>query len=430
MPVFITTSDGVSALSFPFPSRSFSYFWKAAANFENRKKLPLRLSDHFLLFSFFGFRYNKAMKITLNKQDKKKFDEMLNVGYDNISTSEMTNSFLDENYDALSKEAIDMLKNEYGYEDEDAMEEAFYRFLGLESQDPEVMKLRECNNFGHLLHLKEDEFLHHPFNQIPIKEAVLGPYQLKYNAFLPYEIFNEDDTIGNEENNFAEITYLGYFTKKVPYLMLTQKNEIWMSVTPHEIKTMKEEIASAKGRVLTFGLGLGYYAFEVSNKEEVESVTIIEKDSQVISLFEKNILPSFKHKEKIKIIKQDAFCYFKNQLKNDMYDTIFVDIYHTAEDALPLYIRFKQSERQYKIDSVHYWIEKSILCYIRRYFLVLFEECLNGYTSEDYKPREDDESKVLSLFYSNMKDMEFTSFEEIKNFMKDENIKKFVYQLK
>ncbi len=370
------------------------------------------------------------MKITLNKQDKKKFDEMLNVGYDNISTSEMTNSFLNENYDALSKEAIDMLKNEYGYEDEDAMEEAFYRFLGLESQDPEVMKLRECNNFGHLLHLKEDEFLHHPFNQIPIKEAVLGPYQLKYNAFLPYEIFNEDDTIGNEENNFAETTYLGYFTKKVPYLMLTQKNEIWMSVTPHEIKTMKKEIASAKGRVLTFGLGLGYYAFEVSNKEEVESVTIIEKDSQVISLFEKNILPSFKHKEKIKIIKQDAFCYFKNQLKNDMYDTIFVDIYHTAEDALPLYIRFKQSERKYKIGKVHYWIEESILCYIRRYFLVLFEECLNGYTSEDYKPGEDDESKVLSLFYSNMKDMEFTSFEEIKNFMKDENIKKFVYQLK
>ncbi len=370
------------------------------------------------------------MKITLNKQDKKKFDELLNVGYDNISTSEMTNSFLEENYDALSKEAIDILKAEYGYEEEDAVEEAFYRFLGLESGDPEVMKLRENNNFGHLTHLKEDEFLHHPFNRISIKEAVLGPYQLKYNAFLPYEIFNEDDTIGKEENNFAEITSLGYFTKKVPYLMLTQKNEIWMSVTPHEIKTMKEEIASAKGKVLTFGLGLGYYAFEVSNKKEVESVTIIEKDSQVISLFEKNILPSFKHKEKIKIIKQDAFSFFRSELKNGLFDTIFVDIYHTAEDALPLYIRFRQYERQYGIKNIRYWIEKSILCYIRRYFLVLFEECLNGYTSEDYNPSEESESKILSLFYSNMKDMKFTSYEEIMNFIKDESIKTFIYQMK
>ncbi len=370
------------------------------------------------------------MKITLNKQDKKKFDELLNVGYDNISTSEMTNSFLNENYDALSKEAIDMLKAEYGYEEEDAVEEAFYRFLGLESGDPEVTKLRERNNFGRLTPLEEKDFLCHPFNQIQIKEAALGPYQLKYNTFLPYEIFNEDDTIGKEENNFAEITSLGYFTKEVPYLMLTQKNEIWMSVTPHEIKTMKKEVSSAKGRVLTFGLGLGYYAFEVSNKKEVESVTIIEKDSKVISLFEKNILPSFKHKDKIKIIKQDAFSFFRSELKNDRFDTIFVDIYHTAEDALPLYIRFKQYERQYGINNVHYWIEESIFCYIRRYILVLLEECLNGYTSEDYVPSEEAESKILYTLYSNMKDKEFTSFEEIRDFMRDENIRDFIYQLK
>ena len=71
---------------------------------------------------------------------------------------------------------------------------------------------------------------------------------------------------------------------------------------------------SAFGNVLTFGLGLGYYAYMVSEKESVESVTIVEMNEDVIQLFKKYVLPQFKNAEKIKIIKADAFEYAQQHI--------------------------------------------------------------------------------------------------------------------
>ena len=75
-----------------------------------------------------------------------------------------------------------------------------------------------------------------------------------------------------------------------------------MTITPNEIETMKEPVDEAFGHVLTFGLGLGYYAYMVSEKENVESITIVETNEDVIDLFNKYILPQFKNAHKIKII--------------------------------------------------------------------------------------------------------------------------------
>lgn len=136
-----------------------------------------------------------------------------------------------------------------------------------------------------------------------------------------------------------------------------------MSVTPNEINTMKEPILKAHGKVLTFGLGLGYFAYMVSVKENVESVTIIEKDASVISLFRKCILPQFKYKEKIKIIESDAF-EFLNKLKNGEYDFAFVDIYHDVGDGKEVYLKFKEKETLFSETEFTYWIEKSIKLYL------------------------------------------------------------------
>lgn len=56
-----------------------------------------------------------------------------------------------------------------------------------------------------------------------------------------------------------------------------ENERIWMTITPNEIETMKEAVDKAFGNVLTFGLGLGYYAYMVSEKVNVESITVVEK---------------------------------------------------------------------------------------------------------------------------------------------------------
>mgnify|MGYP004628899591 FL=1 len=131
-----------------------------------------------------------------------------------------------------------------------------------------------------------------------------------------------------------------------------------MLITPNEIETMSESISEAYGNVLTYGLGLGYYQYMISNKDNVKSITIIEKDQNIIDLFTKYILPQYKYKNKIKIINEDALKY----KYNNEYDYVFVDIWHDPSDGIELYTKMKQLEKPNIKYS--YWIEKTIKNYI------------------------------------------------------------------
>ena len=137
-----------------------------------------------------------------------------------------------------------------------------------------------------------------------------------------------------------------------------------MTITPNEIETMKEAVDGAIGNVLAFGLGLGYYAYMVSEKENVENVTVVEINEDVIKLFNKYILPQFKHAEKIKIIKADAFEYAKNYITPGKFDYVFTDLWHDVSDGMDMYLKMKTFEKQSPKTVFSYWIEKSILCYL------------------------------------------------------------------
>lgn len=76
-----------------------------------------------------------------------------------------------------------------------------------------------------------------------------------------------------------------------------------------------------------------------SEKEEVESVTVVEMNRDVISLFKRNILPQFPNKEKIRIIEADAFAFIEKQ-EDGIYDTAFSDFWSGVDDGLDLYLRF------------------------------------------------------------------------------------------
>ena len=98
--------------------------------------------------------------------------------------------------------------------------------------------------------------------------------------------------------------------------------------------------------------------YMASLKEDVSSIVIVENNFDVISLFEKKILPFFPYPEKIHIVFEDAYTYAKKKKKCDY---VFVDIYHDVSDGIDAYLSFKLLERD---DVIYdYWIEKSILCY-------------------------------------------------------------------
>ncbi len=363
------------------------------------------------------------MKLILNEQDTKRLLCLFEQLDRNIFASEADSLFLNEHYDEITKEDLNAcLIN--GMDEEEGMKSLFLSILGEEEEN--ISDAVQSCDFGKIVSLDAKEYLDNPYlKNVRSKNIKSGKYAFEENYYAPYECFVYDQTRSRGEN-YAELTPIGYFKSKFPYRVMTENNSVWMSITPYEINTMKKSLEKAKGKVLTFGLGLGYYAYMASLKEDVESVTIVENSSQVISLFTKEqLLSQFPNPKKINIIKGDAFIQMKSA---DDYDYVFVDIYHAAEDALPLYIRFKEIEKKKNIKTpVDYWIEDSILAYFRRFVLTFFMENMEcSVKEEDYLNDSTDEDRIMKKIYLSLKDKEFRSFEEIHSLLTDEGLKNLI----
>lgn len=224
-----------------------------------------------------------------------------------------------------------------------------------------------------------------------------------------------DFVIDNEAYTVGELVALGYetvpetwvqvpkfacFKEPVLYPIIANKNEagVWMSVTPNEILTMQEPIKRATGKVLTLGLGLGYFAYHVHLKEDVESVTIIEREQAIIDLFETYILPQFKMPEKIHIIKADAVKYL-NHLQDGEFDYCFADIWQGNEDSsLAVFMKIVEQGRKLKQTKIEYWIENFMTAPLEPYIRDnLLMKAVSLFDMEDMMPPDIDRSNPMAV---------------------------------
>jgi hypothetical protein len=227
-------------------------------------------------------------------------------------------------------------------------------------------------------------FISNPYYQYVKPHPVTkGKWQLGYESYLPFKGVLTGDVITNPTHHYLENTPMSYFEKPFYYLVIKQQDVTWMSVTPFEINTMAPVIDTMRGRVVTLGLGLGYFAFMAALKPDVNEVLVIEKDHQVIEIFLKHIYPHLANKEKIKIQHKDAFDYLRTN--TSPFDHLFVDIHHTAEDGLSMYIRMKKLEKKSHSGQWHYWLESSILSLFRRYMIVFLQEQLLSFGENKYQ---------------------------------------------
>lgn len=236
----------------------------------------------------------------------------------------------------------------------------------------------------YVFQLDPQSYISNPFYQrvkpVPI---IQGKWRLGYETYLPFQGVLTGDVISIQTHHYLDATPIGYFSEPFYYLVIKQQEITWMSVTPFEINTMKPVIDKMNGKVVTLGLGLGYFASMVALKPQVSEVLVIEKDKQVIQLFLTHIYPHLENKEKIKIHHQDAYDYLKTNAHE--FDHLFVDIHHTAEDGLPMYIRMKKLEKLSRSGKWHYWLESSILALFRRYMIIFLQEQLLSFDESKYQ---------------------------------------------
>ena len=241
-------------------------------------------------------------------------------------------------------------------------------------------------------------------------------WKLETKKMKAFTLFPYDEQYHYGANSILKMS-LGYFTKDYDYPTISLFDQEWMSLNPHEIRTMEMPIQVAKGKVLTLGLGLGYFAYMVHLKEEVKEVYIVEMDLELIKLFQKHLLPLFPYKEKIHIIKADALVYI-NQINDRDYDFIFADLWHDVSDGLPMYIKLQERFSKFTYTKRHYWIENSLITYLR---LLLI-----GVIKDEYYKNENEYDEIQTTIKNNLENVVLHNSYELDALLSIQGVKSSV----
>ncbi len=272
-----------------------------------------------------------------------------------------------------------------------------------------------------------EEFMNNPyFKNIDFHEKHQGDYELLYHEFMPYEV-NIYSPPKRMPKIHIDIPRISCFTQtlKYPAIGQTSTKSTWMSVSPNEVYTMADAISNARGKVLTLGCGMGYFAYMASLKNEVESVTIVEIEQDIIDLFEKHILPQFQHKDKITIIKADAVEYMQT-LPDGKFDYCFADIWIGIEDLAP-YFSIKEIGRKLRKTKIDYWIEESFAIYLSQFVWI---EILKSFSKAIYTEIPDasnanvkaNEERIYDYIHRLLKKIEITTPDQIDYYLTPKNI--------
>ena len=339
----------------------------------------------------------------------KRIQELIGNNNININVADLlVNAF---NYtDIFDKDEIKQYIKE-GLDEKEAMMQIFTKAFDIDYDLDENREVMDAYILNNLKKLDAKEYLDNEYAKTIKATGKYKKYALKYITYEPYQLYAYDDISleGDKENS-----RIGYFDNKFSYLALTEGNNIWMSLNPNEIETMKPYINKAKGNVLVLGLGMGYVPFMMALKPEVKNITIIEKDPEIIGLFNSLILPSFKNKEKIKIVEDDAINFVK---KNNKVDYIFADLWHSPEDGLSLFVQLKRINK-----NIDCWLEESMYALLRRCMISLIEENTLGYGEENYKFSKTYTDKVINKYYQKTKNLTLNTDENLNKLLDKNNL--------
>ena len=356
------------------------------------------------------------MKINLNKEQ---LENLFSMNTFNNELLTVISKFLTYDSNIINKKIIDDFKKETGLSNDDA-----YKYL-ISSCLDEIGNNK--NNFKDYVFnkvkiLDQKDYFNNPYyKNIKIKNQKILNWELKELCYDSFESFIYKESEVDELNYFKTNPSLGCFSKKFYYPAVLENGREWMTITPNEIETMKQPLEIVKGNVVTFGLGLGYFAYMASIKEEIKKITIIEKDKNAIELFKKIILPQIDTKDKIEILECDAFEYL-NKIIDGEYDYVFVDIWHDVRDGLDLYLSFKAIEMKFHKTLFMYWIEKEILIMLRSIIIRLIHEQINSVDSLKIKSSNKEIDDLYKSIYNLLIDYEINNYSDLFKLLSDDGL--------
>jgi len=101
--------------------------------------------------------------------------------------------------------------------------------------------------------------------------------------------------------------FLGLQPMREENWILLRDEEIWMSLTPMELESQAPHLLAARGHTVIMGFGLGVLTYNVLQNENVDRVTVIEIENEVVDLIDDSAdMLSWPNIGKLELVYEDA----------------------------------------------------------------------------------------------------------------------------
>lgn len=236
------------------------------------------------------------------------------------------------------------------------------------------------------LFIRSSDAIQRPYTStIKLDKISNDDFRFSLEMLPANQLFNVSGIIFDQNRELNDWMQLRALDQPYPAAVLWQGDEVWMLDAPSESYTIDPYAKKANGNVLTFGLGIGYFAFMALLNPAVQSVTIVEKSASVIAMFNEYILPQFPHRDKVKIIEADAFDCFNETFINP-FDYVFVDIWKSGDDG---FLMIERLLEQYEppFEKVDFWIETSCFEFIPTLIFLYFKSLADQKGQSNLNPQ-------------------------------------------
>ena len=323
----------------------------------------------------------------MTDRDRQRLFELISLWDDNKRFFELCSAYLVNCPELIEKRTVEALTEGGAFTVREALVALLSSAFGLDYDNRDDRRIIREYLEPSVRILDKSKYENDPyFKRIPLSDISRKGWEIRIESYPAYRAVIAADLAEAEGRHIPPI---GFFEEEFKFPAVLEDGNEWMTLTPVDTDTVREDIERAHGRVVTFGLGLGYYAFMVSERECVEEITVVEKSEDVIELFKEYVLPYFPHKEKVRIINADAFEYAAGEMVGERYDIAFVDTWRDASDGAPMYLRMKALEHLHPETSFSYWVEGFIRSRIKAYKLSKMLEKLDTGAADAPKSYEE-----------------------------------------
>lgn len=264
--------------------------------------------------------------------------------------------------------------------------------------------------------VKREEIKKIPFFAIPFKRKTYGKYSLEMEKIHEGQLCH---TGPYKMDKFLSYDSLGYMDQDTRFPCIIKGDTIWFGSSPDIINITEPIVEQVSGHVLSLGLGIGYFEFMASLKDEVEKITVVEKDTDLIEIFKENVLPYIKKPERIDIVQADPYAYM-NRLK-EFPDCCVVDIEMEPDSNVDCYLIMKDHEKRMPETKFLYFNEETILSDLIMYVVKEVMTGTLGYVVDMGTPKEERITSKIGRIYADTLIFRPSDLEKVVNI---ENIRK------